>query len=242
MTKIRTFPLEEANHPIRSSEAATLLGSENDSTKESKTLYHFTSHWHLGWILKDQRIWVGDVPTSNWDGFNAPWFTRDSRPTAQGWATHMKTRVRLTVEFPEADEKLILWRLLAKRHHISNKTRKLLNATGGGGAANWYVYLGGVPANWISELTVFEIAPEGAIFRVKKETITPDRLRTLAESFPATPPSQFHTGALHAVPGFKPRRMMFRPMAEIMDRMANPEYRSCYGFAELNQTQEVLCG
>ena len=118
-----------------------------------KTLYHFTSDSFLPSIKRD-GIWRGDVPTSSEGGFNAPWLTSDGSWPDQGWAADSpidKSQVRLTLQVPDEDPKLVLWSTLAREEGVDPVWYNALDQAGGGGSAAWSVYRGRIPWSWVTQ-------------------------------------------------------------------------------------------
>ena len=114
--------------------------------KKPKTLYHFTSRYHLSHILEDGLV-RGDVPTSPTGGFNAVWLTRDPKAGVQKWARGSfldKTEVRLKVTVPDL-AKLKYWPSLAAELGVQPWWYAALDKAGGGGSENWYVYTDVIP-------------------------------------------------------------------------------------------------
>ena len=113
-------------------------------------LYHFTSDKYLTYILQ-YGIRRGDVPTSPFEGFNAPWLTNNPSWKSQGWSRGGldKTAVRLTVHIQDRDTKLKYWPALAKELQVEDFWYKALDATGSNGSNNWFVYLGVIPVTSI---------------------------------------------------------------------------------------------
>ncbi|HTF32788.1 MAG TPA: hypothetical protein VK714_03690 [Myxococcota bacterium] len=138
-------------------------------------LYHFTGVEYLEEIAT-AGLTRGEVPLGPMKTENAVWLTRDPDPDSQGWAGegHVltdlerelaaklkgrpvppgafladKRAVRLIIEVPAGDAKLVPWLTFARQRGVSGKWRRTLNRTGGGGQENWFLYLGTVPTKWI---------------------------------------------------------------------------------------------
>lgn len=108
-------------------------------------LYHYTSPWHLPAIL-DDGLTRGDVPLTPTGGTNAVWLTGDPNPAVQGWAGGFKTAVRITVDLDSGDPRLVKWSDYATERGVDPGWHKILDQTGGGGANDWYLYFGRIPA------------------------------------------------------------------------------------------------
>ena len=115
--------------------------------------YHFTSEANLPDIM-EQGIIYGDVPTSPEGGFQAPWLTIDGDEDQQGWTMGgIKTQVRLTIEIPDdEDDKTWPWLELAKAAGTPDWWLDALNQSGGGGQDDWFVYLGVIKPEWITDV------------------------------------------------------------------------------------------
>ncbi len=117
-------------------------------------LYHFTSEAHLP-LIREEGITRGDVPIGPAEGFVAPWLTREHRFSEQPWthgSVYDKAAVRITVEIPDDHPNLYSWRQLVEIWDIPRWWVDALEAVGGP-MAKHYVYLGGVPVEWIVEVT-----------------------------------------------------------------------------------------
>ena len=123
-------------------------------------LYHFTDPNRLP-SIEQHGIFRGDVPISIAGGYNAPWLTTDPTPSNQTWSGGgYKTGLRLTINIPDDDPKLVKWTDITKAeiekqpNEEAKKSLKqwydILNKTGGGGEEdNWYLYHGVVLPEWI---------------------------------------------------------------------------------------------
>lgn len=119
-------------------------------------LYHFTAMSRLK-SIQERGIVKGDVATSPSEGFNAPWLTRNSNHNEQGWqakeiAHEDKTTVRLTVEVPDGIHTLRHWPELAKELEIEDWWYAALDKSGSGGSEDWYVFLGTIPYEWVTNV------------------------------------------------------------------------------------------
>jgi hypothetical protein len=77
----------------------------------------------------------------------------------------------LTVEIDERDPLLKTWVDVCREHRVSGKWRKVMNETGGLGAAHWYVYFGVVPPESITETGILKpmTAEEEVFMRADRE-------------------------------------------------------------------------
>lgn len=140
-------------------------------------LYHFTCAQHLD-SIRSEGLTRGDVPLDKHQALNAVWLTRDRKPSAQGWAgigqelsdeaklklknaygivapdsAHYanKQEIRITVKIPRNDRNLIHWPVWARKR-LAPDWYHTLNEVGGGGAKDWYLYWGIIPADWFEEI------------------------------------------------------------------------------------------
>ena len=114
-------------------------------------LYHFTRPNYVE-SIQEHGIIRGDVPTTPAGGFNAPWLTDDPEPKHQSWvAITEKNKVRITVNI-KREINLRKWNTYAKAIQMDETWYKALDAVGGGGSDHWYIYLGRIPANWITNI------------------------------------------------------------------------------------------
>jgi hypothetical protein len=67
-----------------------------------------------------------------------------------------KTAVRLTVQIPGDDPHLLPWKEAARRLAVTTAYYRELDASGGGGARDWYVYFGVIPPEWIIRIETKE--------------------------------------------------------------------------------------
>ena len=125
-------------------------------------LYHFTDPNRLPFI-KEMGITRGDVPITMTGGYNAPWFTTDPNPGNQAWGMGGKNGLRITVEIPQGDAKLLKWTDVINKELESLPERDreprrawydVLDKVGGGGQDNWYIYKGVVPFTWVTKTEV----------------------------------------------------------------------------------------
>lgn len=116
-----------------------------------KILYHFTRPAYVDDIMKG-GIAYGDVPVTPSGGFNAPWLTDDPAPTIQQWIQGTdKNKVRITVDIKN-DKNLRKWDSYARNIHIEDWWYKALDFSGGGGSEHWYIFLGRIPPQWITDV------------------------------------------------------------------------------------------
>lgn len=137
-------------------------------------LYHFTSREHLPSILRE-GLSRGDVPLTPTTGLNAVWLTSDASPDGhglssgeviaadvaaragvstggKGFRTHDKRAVRLLVNIPRGDRRLVRWRPWARKNIELNWLAALENAGGGSAKARtWFLFWGVIPPTWIRE-------------------------------------------------------------------------------------------
>jgi len=121
-------------------------------------LYHYTAPEYLVPILQ-RGIVRGDVPTSPTHGFNAPWLTASPVWDEQGWTRGSlldKTKVRLTVQIPNAEEdwNLKRWSTFHKYLKVDSRWYSILDEIAGGGSDNWYIYTGIVDPDWITRVEI----------------------------------------------------------------------------------------
>jgi hypothetical protein len=117
-------------------------------------LYHFTTRAHIAAIRKE-GILYGDVPTGPNEGFNAPWLTTEHRFSEQGWtrgSVYDKAELRLAVEIPADHPNLYSWEQLVDALEIPGWWVDALENAAGRSMKNDYVYLGGVPPEWITKV------------------------------------------------------------------------------------------
>mgnify|MGYP005822197333 CR=1 FL=1 len=115
--------------------------------------YHFTSEANLPSIMHS-GIWRGDVPISPEGGFQAPWLTINPNPRQQQWTMGgAKAGVRLTVEIPDDDDVNTLpWMELARDAETPEWWLDALNQSGGGGQHDWFVFMGVIKPEWITNV------------------------------------------------------------------------------------------
>jgi hypothetical protein len=135
-------------------------------------LYHFTARDYLPDILVN-GLTRGAVPTSPTEGFQAPWLTDDPDPTGARQAWHgpgklAKSALRLTVDIPGDDPQLHYWPTLARALGVRFKWYQTVNRWGGGQAEHWYVYRGGIPPAWITEIMETRGPRAGQPYRAAK--------------------------------------------------------------------------
>ena len=130
-------------------------------------LFHYTSVFHAPLIL-EQGISRGEVPVSHTESTTGVSLTRDGIARRQAWCrtTRMicggdvlpvdKTAVRLTVQIPDDDPRLLPWKEAACRLGVTTSYYRELDASGGGGDRDWYVYFGVIPPEWITRVETKE--------------------------------------------------------------------------------------
>jgi hypothetical protein len=127
------------------------------TAKHPETLYHFTCR--LWWrFIEKEGIRHGEVPIGRGRLLDHPNLTTDPDPANQGWACSAgeslsgggqqivwvvsKLAVRIGVELPSRDPKLIRWVDLARQTGMDERTLRRLDAAGGGHMCDWWVYRG----------------------------------------------------------------------------------------------------
>ena len=126
-------------------------------TPQQRILFHFTNQQRLERIYS-RGINMGRVPISTFDEFNAPWFTSDADLKRQFWAEEpavKKTEVRLSVQFPYTDAKLIPWTRIVARERVNASQVAEIYRLARGRVDDWYVYEGVVPVFWIIKYESF---------------------------------------------------------------------------------------
>lgn len=114
-------------------------------------LYHFTRPDYVD-SIKQNGLIRGDVPTSPAGGFNAPWLTDDPTASMQDWIVGTdKNKVRFTISIKQ-DKNLRKWSDYATSIGMDSAWYKILDKTGGGGSEHWYIFLGRIPASWITDI------------------------------------------------------------------------------------------
>lgn len=93
-----------------------------------------------------------------------------------------KTAVRLTVQIHKGDPLLLTWKKASRRLGITTAYYRELDASGGGGARDWYVYFGVIPPEWISRIETkeqlgYELADPSVFPRIKIVFTTDSALR-----------------------------------------------------------------
>jgi hypothetical protein len=123
-------------------------------TQTPLVLYHFTCRlcWHF---IKQDGISKGEVPISRTKRLQHPNLTSNPEPLAQKWENGPganNVAVRISVEIPPGDQKLISWRDFAERHHIDRRWYRDLDRSGGWEARNWWIYEGVIPPGWFRKV------------------------------------------------------------------------------------------
>lgn len=147
-----------------------------------RMLYHYTARENLPGIAA-VGLYRGDVPISPTHGICAVWLTSDPDPRGHGLSearaltrselrtlglrrpTRMldKRAIRLAVEVPDGDERLVSWEVWARENGVTPSWYEVLDRTGGGKASTWFLYHGVVRRSWIS-----------AVFDLRKSCAAPD--------------------------------------------------------------------
>ena len=141
----------------------------------TRTLYHFTSQYHLPLIEKEGFIARGDVPITPKGGYNAPWLTADGSWGHQGWiggSGVLKNGVRFTVEVPEGHSSLHHWPGLARAEGMNTEWYRVLTTPKNPGEHldpdAWYVFKGRIPLSWVTATDFLKSSkpPEGSAWGV----------------------------------------------------------------------------
>lgn len=135
-------------------------------------LYHFTAHEHWPSILRE-GLSRGGVPVTPTTGLNAIWLTSDASPdghglssgeviaadvaarasvwtSGEGLRTYDKRALRLLVNVPRGDRRLIRWRPWARKNLEVDWLAALEKAAGGSAKARtWFLFWGVIPPTWI---------------------------------------------------------------------------------------------
>jgi hypothetical protein len=124
-------------------------------------LWHFTSRVHYHYI-RSEGLTRGECPVSRDVRLDFPNLTDDPLPQAQGWAVPdpsfmavNKQAVRIAVDVPGGDDRLVAWRSLAERHGMDRRSYRRLDAAGGFGAKHWWIYRGVIPPAWFAGLELY---------------------------------------------------------------------------------------
>ena len=96
----------------------------------------------------DAQGWAAP-PAEPTDAQLAEWTAISARQPPQGRIWTNKLEVRLALELPEDDPKLMPWVEFARRCRLDASWLAKFDAAGGGGSADWFLYLGTVPPKWI---------------------------------------------------------------------------------------------
>ncbi len=125
------------------------------------TLYHFTCRPWLP-IIQYEGIVRGIAPISADDFREMPNLTSDGDPFAQKWGQpragftpHLRVCVRITLEIPPDDPRLISFDDFAARHGMTGEFCAQLDEQGGFGAKHWYYYEGVVTPDKITAVDFF---------------------------------------------------------------------------------------
>lgn len=129
-------------------------------------LYHFTRRQNLGAIL-EQGITRGDAPLTWNTGINAPSLTIRPEPhflesvIGKVYAFEEldptlfdKTRIRIAVELPDSDPRLIRWKDFPKKFKVDGRFFRGLSSVAkfGTPAYDWYLFLGEIPTTLFAEV------------------------------------------------------------------------------------------
>lgn len=118
-------------------------------------LFHFTSEFHLPYILEDGFLKVVESnisPNKRNAGPQVVWTTTNIIRDAQGWEQGSivdKTAVRFTLQVP--DEDVFWWPTWSRSLSIPDWWYDALDVAGGGGSELWYVVPRPIPrSEWLS--------------------------------------------------------------------------------------------
>ena len=143
-------------------------------------LYHYTSMWHLPYIISDGALSRGNVPTTHATGFNAVWFTTDDAPKHGDhglFSAVDKTGVRIAVDFDfDTEDRLVKWSDFAAEC-VTPQWARSLDETGGGKAHTWYFYRGTVFLDRAVEICVRPFR-EDAVYRPVTLPLTLEDVRS----------------------------------------------------------------
>lgn len=119
------------------------------------TLYHFTSTYHLPFIMAHGRLMTTESNLSH-EQYAAPscvWFTTDPEPGGKhglGGSAN-KEEIRITVEVP--DDLIVEWAAWATKNRMTSDWRNVLLRGGGGMSAGdtWRMVFQSVPSSmWVA--------------------------------------------------------------------------------------------
>jgi hypothetical protein len=108
-------------------------------------LYHFTCH--LWWrYIQAEGISRGEAPINEHSAYCYPNLTDNPDPIGQAWMgdgrESNKRAIRISLDIPEGDEKLISWREYTKLHGMSRVAYRGYDESGGWQARHWWIYRG----------------------------------------------------------------------------------------------------
>jgi hypothetical protein len=163
------------------------------------TLYHFTSRLHWRFI-EAEGINRGEIPLNRFTLGNAPNLTTDPRPDVQRWCGDVgevlghspgglpiingvdKRAVRITVQVPPEDDRLISWVELVRRFKMDARCFRHLNRTGGGGASQWWIYRGTVSPCMFTQVEFLDGGETHEVERTQMEVVSKARSSDEARS------------------------------------------------------------
>jgi hypothetical protein len=115
----------------------------------TRRLNHYTSASRLGSI--DARgLAFGEVPLTSRKAVRDVWLTDDTDPAGHG-LNAAKREVRIAVEIGATDERLRYWPDWGQQH-LDHEWYRVLDRTGDGKSACWWVYFGIIPPGRIVEV------------------------------------------------------------------------------------------
>ena len=131
-------------------------------SERPEIFYHYTCR--LYWpFIETAGIDRGEAPISATKQEQWPNLTVNPDAALQGWTRGGaldKTAVRITVRIPDAEiHRLISFREFADSRGMSRQFYKELDRTGSWGARHWYYYMGTIPTEWFTDVTVAEDRP-----------------------------------------------------------------------------------
>lgn len=118
-------------------------------------LYHFTSRYHLPFIL-DEGLTKGDVPISKVLSTQAVNLTTESRAHKQrhNQTTHFifmgqkhkvdKSEIRITIEIPDTEPLLIHWPVFTQKLEMDEAWLKFLHKNTDDNGNAWYLYFNSI--------------------------------------------------------------------------------------------------
>jgi hypothetical protein len=68
-----------------------------------------------------------------------------------------KQAIRIMVDIPEGDDRLVTWRSLTEKHGMDKRMYRQYDAAGGFGARNWWIFVGVIPPAWFSAVDFYPV-------------------------------------------------------------------------------------